>query len=93
MSEKKDSVLYNEKFGHLKFACSVRGFGGRPADGALVITATGLLGVALFPKPCVINETGPMVANVTTDSLGATRKHVTAVDICYGKSELKAFEL
>ncbi|XP_044738530.1 mediator of RNA polymerase II transcription subunit 16 [Chrysoperla carnea] len=86
ISEKKDNSLYNEKFGHLRFACSVRGFGRKPAEGALVVTATGLLGAVLFPKPIVSAESGPVLASITTDSLGATRKHVTAVDICYGKN-------
>lgn len=39
--DKKDSSSYLEKFQHVKFACSVKTFGARPANGALLLTSTG----------------------------------------------------
>ncbi|KMQ93317.1 mediator of rna polymerase ii transcription subunit 16-like protein [Lasius niger] len=40
VTEKKDSIHYSEKFNHLLFAPSVRQFGGRAAEGVLVVSTT-----------------------------------------------------
>lgn len=82
-SEKKDSSLYTEKFQHVKFACSVKQFGGRPANGALLLTTTGMLAAILLPH---ITSQNPLI--MATESLGPTRIHVKTADICYGKSIL-----
>ncbi|XP_069692533.1 mediator of RNA polymerase II transcription subunit 16 [Periplaneta americana] len=76
--EKKDNMYYNEKFTHLRFPPSVRSFGGRPMEGCLVISTTGMVGVVMASR-----EGQPIV---TSDSLGSTRHRITAVDICYGKN-------
>lgn len=82
VAEKKDTILYNEKFNHLRFAPSVRHFGGRPIDGCLVITITGMIGVVITTR---IGNDPPHLTS-TTHSLGSTRQHISAADICYGKS-------
>ncbi|CAH0551682.1 unnamed protein product [Brassicogethes aeneus] len=80
-SEKKDSSSYNDKFQHLKFACSVKQFGGRPATGALLLTTTGMLAAVMLPQP---TSQSPMI--MATESLGPTRIFVKTADICYGKN-------
>ena len=81
VSEKKDNLYYNEKFSHLRFPPSVRYFGGRPMEGCLVISTTGMVGVVIMSR-----EGSPQLIT-TSNSLGSTRHRITAVDICYGKSE------
>lgn len=81
MTEKKDGVLYSEKFAHVRFAPSVRQFGNRAVEGCLVISTTGMVGALAIPKE------GPGLPLITaTDSLGSTRHRITALDICYGKN-------
>ncbi|KAJ8963199.1 hypothetical protein NQ318_018665 [Aromia moschata] len=80
-SEKKDSSSYIEKFQHVKFACSVKQFGGRPASGALLLTTTGMLAAILLPQ---YTSQTPML--MATESLGPTRIYVKTADICYGKN-------
>lgn len=80
-SEKKDSCLYTEKFQNVKFACSVKQFGGRPANGALLLTTTGMLAAILLPQ---FPSQGQVI--MATESLGPTRIHIETADICYGKS-------
>ncbi|CAG2067665.1 unnamed protein product, partial [Timema podura] len=82
VSEKKDNVLYNEKFSHLRFAPSVRHFGNRPTVGCIVISTTSMIGVVVLS----IEGLGPAQLITTSDSLATTRQRVSAVDICYGKS-------
>lgn len=79
VAEKKDSVLYSEKFSHIRFAPSVRHFGSRAVEGCLVISTTGMVGAIAVPR-----EGSSLLT--TTDSLGSTRHRITAADICYGKS-------
>lgn len=95
-SDKKDLTNYMEKFQRLKFAPSVRSFGGVPADGVLVVTATGLLGAFIIPAETpnysylVANQAIPQLPYSllsTTRSLGHTRTFNTAADISYGKSK------
>ncbi|KAJ9590030.1 hypothetical protein L9F63_016846, partial [Diploptera punctata] len=80
VSEKKDNLHYNEKFTHLRFPPSVRYFGGRPMEGCLVISTTGMVGVVIMSR-----EGNPQLIT-TSNSLGSTRNRITAVDICYGKN-------
>lgn len=56
-------------------------FGGRPANGALLLTTTGMLAAVILPD--FTNQTQPAVA---TESLGPTRHYIKTADICYGKS-------
>ncbi|KDR19237.1 Mediator of RNA polymerase II transcription subunit 16 [Zootermopsis nevadensis] len=83
VSEKKDNVYYNEKFTHLRFPPSVRYFGGRPMEGCLVISTTGMVGVVIASRE---GHQGSPQLIITSDSLGSTRHRITAVDICYGKN-------
>lgn len=83
VSEKKDNMFYNEKFTHLRFPPSVRYFGGRPMEGCLVISTTGMVGVVIASRE---GHQGSPQLIITSDSLGSTRHRITAVDICYGKS-------
>ncbi|CAG9855995.1 unnamed protein product [Phyllotreta striolata] len=80
-TDKKDNSSYLEKFQHVKFACSVKQFGNKPAVGALLLTATGMLAVVLLPQP---TSQTPMI--VATESLGPTRIFIKTADICYGKN-------
>ncbi|XP_019881437.1 mediator of RNA polymerase II transcription subunit 16 isoform X1 [Aethina tumida] len=80
-SEKKDNISYVDKFQQVKFACSVKQFGGRPATGALLLTTTGMLAAVLLPQ--TTSQT-PMI--IATESLGHTRIFVKTADICYGKN-------
>lgn len=80
VAEKKDSIHYSEKFNHLPFAPSVRQFGGRAAEGVLVVSTTGMVGVVMITK----DFQNPICSS--TESLGSTRHMITSVDLCYGKS-------
>ncbi|EFN86414.1 Mediator of RNA polymerase II transcription subunit 16 [Harpegnathos saltator] len=80
VTEKKDSIHYNEKFNHLLFAPSVRQFGGRAAEGVLVVSTTGMVGAVMITKDLQV----PIC--YSTESLGSTRHRITAVDLCYGKN-------
>ncbi|KYQ51898.1 Mediator of RNA polymerase II transcription subunit 16 [Trachymyrmex zeteki] len=80
VTEKKDSIHYSEKFNHLLFAPSVRQFGGRAAEGVLVVSTTGMVGAIMITKD-LQNPTC-----YSTESLGNTRHRITAVDLCYGKN-------
>lgn len=95
-SDKKDISNYMEKFQRAKFASSCRSFGGVPADGVLVVTATGLLGAFVLPNdlPNISKMaangnplTLPQTLNVVTQSLGRTRNFITVADVCYSKSK------
>lgn len=80
VSEKKDSIHYSEKFNNLHFAPSVRQFGGRAADGVLVVSSTGMVGSVMITK----SLQNPLCC--ATESLGGTRQKITTGDICYGKN-------
>lgn len=93
--DKKDITNYMEKFQRAKFLASCRSFGGVPADGVLVITATGLLGAFLIPPDLpnpnkIVSSlsppTLPQILTPVTQSLGRTRSFITIADICYSKS-------
>lgn len=79
--EKKDSSVYTDKFTNVKFACSVKQFGGRPCNGALILTSTGMLCAMLFPQ--TTSQTSVIIA---TESLAPIRTLVKTADICYGKN-------
>jgi len=80
VADKKDSIHYGEKFNHLSFAPSVKQFGGRAAEGVLVVSTTGMVGAVMITK----DLQNPVC--YSTESLGSTRHRITAVDLCYGKS-------
>ncbi|XP_043485661.1 mediator of RNA polymerase II transcription subunit 16 [Polistes fuscatus] len=80
VAEKRDSFHYSEKFSHLPFAPSVRQFGGRAAEGVLVVSTTGMVGAVMITK----DFQNPICSS--TESLGSTRHRITSVDLCYGKN-------
>lgn len=84
--EKKDSFQYSEKFSHLRVAPSVKGFGGRPLEGCLVVSETGMVGVIILAK-----DSQTITLQSVSESLGTMRNRITTGDICYGKS--KHFQL
>lgn len=99
LSDKKDISHYSEKFQRVKFAPSVRQFGGVAAEGVLLVTSTGMLGSFVIPNesPLSANNAngngisgtqGPFTLPCVTESLGTMRNYVTDADISYGKSEL-----
>jgi len=80
--EKKESTQLNEKFGPLRVSPSVKGFGGRPLEGCLVVSATGMVGAIVLAK-----ESPTDTLASTSESLAAMRNRITTADICYGKSK------
>lgn len=66
----------------MRFAPSVRQFGGRSVEGCLVISSTGMVGALAITK-----DGNSHTLITTTESLGSTRNRITSVDICYGKSK------
>ncbi|CAD1478310.1 unnamed protein product, partial [Heterotrigona itama] len=80
VTEKKDNIHYSEKFNHLPFVPSVRQFGGRAAEGVLVVSTTGMVGAVMVTK----DFQNPICSS--TESLGSTRHRITTVDLCYGKN-------
>ncbi|KAK0175173.1 hypothetical protein PV327_008946 [Microctonus hyperodae] len=80
ITDKKDSIYYSEKFNHLPFAPSVKQFGGRAAEGVLVVSSTGMVGAVMITK----DLQNPVC--FATESLGNTRQKIATVDICYGKN-------
>lgn len=93
--DKKDITNYMEKFQRTKFLPSCRSFGGTPADGVLLVTATRLIAAFLIPPdlPHVSKLaasqnplTLPQTIQSVTQSLGRTRSFITIADICYSKS-------
>lgn len=82
MVEKKDSYQYSEKFSHLRVAPSVKGFGGRPLEGCLIVSATGMVGVIVLAR-----DLNQMTLQSVSESLGTMRNRITTADICYGKSK------
>jgi hypothetical protein len=53
-------------------------------EGCLVISTTGMVGVVIASRE---GHHGSPQLIITSDSLGSTRHRITAVDICYGKSQ------
>ncbi|XP_034251732.1 mediator of RNA polymerase II transcription subunit 16 [Thrips palmi] len=80
VAERKDNMHYYEKFSHQRFAASVRQFGGKPVEGCIVITSTGMVGVV------GLNRGGHGGVTTATASLGSIRHRITTVDICFGKN-------
>lgn len=88
MFEKKDNFQYSEKFSHHRVAPSVRSFGGRPLEGCLVVSSTGMVGVIILTK-----DSQNINLLSVSESLGTMRNRITSADICYGKSKLQVFKL
>lgn len=88
-TDKKDQYLYLEKFQKVKFAASVRQFGGVPVEGVLIVSATGMLGAFVIPPESNANIqklSEPIKLGPVTESLAVTRNYYTTADICYGKN-------
>ncbi|KAJ1530563.1 hypothetical protein ONE63_005449 [Megalurothrips usitatus] len=80
VADRKDNMHYYDKFNHQRFAASVRQFGGKPVEGCIVITSTGMIGVV------GLNRGGHGGVITATASLGSIRHRITTVDICFGKN-------
>ena len=77
--DKKYELLpYQEKFSTIRFGSSVRSFGGRPAEGVLAISSSGLLWAL------VIQPDGSIL--VGDQILGQFRSRIKTVDMCYAKN-------
>lgn len=76
--EKKDSSLYLEKYTHVKFGPSVRQFGGRPSDGCIAVSSSGLV--------CVIILQSDFNCTTSKEILGQFRNKLKVVDMCYAKN-------
>lgn len=61
----------------------MRQFGGRAAEGVIVVSTTGMVGAVMITK----DIQNPV--SFATESLGSIRQRIMAVDICYGKSKLR----
>lgn len=92
-TDKKDINNYMEKFQRVKFAPSLRQFGGTAADGILVVSVTGLLGAFFIPSESMnVSSSNPILAQLpltlpsTMRSLGHTRNYYTIADITRDKS-------
>lgn len=99
LSDKKDISHYSEKFQRVRFAPSVRQFGGVAVEGVLLITSTGMLASFVIPNESPLNANnansngisgnqGPFTLSCVTESLGTIRNYVTYADITHGKSKL-----
>lgn len=80
VADRKDAMHYYDKFKPQKIAASVRQFGGKPVEGCIVITSTGMVGVV------GLNRGGPGGVITATASLGSIRHRITTVDICFGRN-------
>lgn len=76
MDKKSDAVI-PEKIQMLRFSPTLKGFGGVACEGVLVVTASGLICVAVSPGG------DSRTALVATEGLRPHRDHVTAAAICY----------
>lgn len=77
-TDKKDAVVYSEKFTNVKFGPSVRQFAGKPANGFLAISSTGLVWtLAQLADDSIISGTEP---------LSQFRSQLKAVDVCYARN-------
>ncbi|XP_037090872.1 mediator of RNA polymerase II transcription subunit 16-like [Pollicipes pollicipes] len=78
-AEKKDSFLYNDKFQNTLFSPTLRRFGGRPADGFIGLTSTGLLAV------CSLNGNG-VEASYKKCELSQRRNFIHLASMAYSKN-------
>lgn len=75
MDKKDTSYAYSEKFINAKFNASVRQFGGKPAQGVIAVSASGLIWCA-----CYLSDSSIVTG---TKILGNFRSKLKVVDICY----------
>ncbi|XP_077525198.1 mediator complex subunit 16 [Amblyomma americanum] len=76
--EKKDSALYLEKYVHVRFGPSVRQVGGKPSEGCIAVTSSGLV--------CVVILQSDETVITGTEILGQYRSRLKVVDLCYAKN-------
>ncbi|XP_003743284.1 mediator of RNA polymerase II transcription subunit 16 [Galendromus occidentalis] len=76
--DKKESPLYLEKYAHLKFGPSMRRMGGKPCEGCLTVSASGLV--------CVVVICGEESVVSASQPLTKFRHRLQLVDLCYGKN-------
>lgn len=77
--EKKDSLIpYSEKYNYSKFGASVRQFGGKPTEGCLAVSSSGLVCCLIFLSD------GNILSAM--EILGQFRSKLKSVDVCYAKN-------
>lgn len=84
--DKKDQVIYSEKYQRQKFAPSVRKFGRVSEFGCLLITSTGLVASFLIPQieePSTTQKNELGNVDVVMESLGLTRNYYQTADISF----------
>ena len=72
------NLSYLDKYTHTKFAASVRQFGGKPTEGYLAISSSGMVCCSLFLSD------GTVVSGM--EILGQFRTKLKRVDVCYAKN-------
>lgn len=70
-------LLYTEKIQQSKFGASLRLFGGKSAEGCILVSSTGLV--------CSLTLMTDGSVDVATESLGPLRGRIEVVDICHDK--------
>ncbi|CAB3241531.1 unnamed protein product [Arctia plantaginis] len=83
--DKKPDAPITERIQLLRSTPTLKGFGGSPLEGALIITATGLIG-ALTPPSSTSSDINQ--AQVSTDCLRPTRDHITTASIAHKNGSL-----
>lgn len=76
--EKKDNPVYLEKYSYIRFGPSVRQFGGRPSEGCIAISSSGLV--------CAVILQSDGNAVTSGEILGQFRSKLKVVDLCYAKN-------
>jgi len=80
--DKLDSMVYSEKY-LSSVTPSSRGFGGKPLEGSVVVTGTGLVGALVtsgcddFSKP-----------NSASEKISSIRSNVQFADMAYAKGKM-----
>ncbi|XP_075988433.1 mediator complex subunit 16 [Anticarsia gemmatalis] len=85
--DKKPEAPITERLQMIRSAPTLKGFGGTPLEGALIITATGLIGALTPPSTTEprhsVSSSDSTRAQVTTDCLRPTRDHITAASFAH----------
>ncbi|GAB1601680.1 mediator of RNA polymerase II transcription subunit 16-like [Argonauta hians] len=78
-ADKRDNLKYREKFPHTLFSPSLSHFGGRPLDGFVCVTSTGLVSVGL------IQNSEPKIQSYV-ESLSPSHLRASLADIAYNSN-------
>ncbi|XP_017478994.1 PREDICTED: mediator of RNA polymerase II transcription subunit 16 [Rhagoletis zephyria] len=86
-SQKKDLPTYADKFERLEHRPTVEHFGNAPTEGAVIITASGLVGAFITPHKRV-NESNPhfIELKANTQSIGLSRFYISLCSMSHCSS-------